>query len=167
MDCAGDYRRRCMAMTPPDDKPSAPHDLGFSWSKAERNGAPSCVATFVPERHHRGMPGFLHGGLAATALDETMASIGLVLHDQRCLTATLDLRYRKAVALDGRPVTVEAWRADERGGRRRYHVRGELRDADGRVCVEAKGLFLAITAAAWDGLTSDSTATAETTRASP
>ncbi len=99
------------------------------------------------------MPGFLHGGLAATALDETMASVGLVLHDQRCLTATLELRYRKAVALDGRPVTVEAWRADERGGRRRYHVHGELRDADGRVCVEAKGLFLAITQSTWDGLT--------------
>jgi acyl-coenzyme A thioesterase PaaI-like protein len=90
------------------------------------------------------MPGFFHGGLAATALDETMASVGLVTHDVRCLTATLDLKYRRAVALDGRPLTVEAWRADERGGRRRFHVVGELRNADGVVCVQARGLFLAI-----------------------
>ncbi len=141
-----------MALSPADDDPRKPHDLDFTWAKGQRNELVTCVATFVPKTHHRGMPGFLHGGLAATALDETMASIGLVLHDQRCLTATLELRYRRAVALDGRPVTVEAWRADERGGSRRYHVVGELRDADRAVCVSAKGLFLAITPATWDGL---------------
>ena len=142
-----------MAISESDDPRAAPHDLAFSWAKGERGGKPTCVATFVPQRHHRGMPGYLHGGLAATALDETMASIGLVLHDQRCLTATLELRYRKPVALDGRSVTVEAWRSDERGGRRRYHVQGELRDHDGRVCVEARGLFLAITPSTWTNLT--------------
>lgn len=142
-----------MAISESDDSPSAPHDLAFSWTKSEHDGKPSCVATFVPQRHHRGMPGFFHGGLAATALDETMASIGLVLHDQRCLTATLELRYRRPVALDGRSVTVEAWRSDDRGGLRRYHVHGELRDHDGRVCVEAKGLFLAITSSTWTNLT--------------
>ena len=142
-----------MASSESDDAPSAPHDLAFSWARGEHDGRPSCVATFVPQGHHRGMPGYLHGGLAATALDETMTSVGLVLHDQRCLTATLELRYRKPVALDGRSVTVEAWRSDERGGRRRYHVHGELRDHEGRVCVEAKGLFLAITASSWSSLT--------------
>lgn len=140
-----------MAMISPDDEPKAAHDLAFTWAKGERDGRPACVATFVPQAHHRGMPGFLHGGLAATALDETMASVGLVLHQQRCLTATLELRYRRAVALDGQPLTVEAWRADDRGGSRRYHVRGELRTADGVVCVEAKGLFLAITPTVRDG----------------
>ena len=127
-------------------------DLAFSWTKGEREGRDTCIATFVPQVHHRGMPGFLHGGLAATALDETMASVGLVLHNQRCLTARLELRYRKSVALDGRPITVEAWRADERGGSTRYHVIGELRNADGIVCVHAKGLFLAITKSMWEGL---------------
>jgi acyl-coenzyme A thioesterase PaaI-like protein len=141
-----------MALSPADDDPRKPHDLEFAWAKGQRGELDSCIATFVPKPHHRGMPGFLHGGLAATALDETMASVGLVLHDQRCLTATLELRYRRAVALDGRTITVEAWRADERGGKRRYHVVGELRDGDGTVCVEAKGLFLAITASTWDGL---------------
>ncbi len=141
-----------MEMTPADDEPKAAHDLAFSWAASERNGRPTCVATFVPQPHHRGMPGFLHGGLAATALDETMASVGLVLHERRCLTATLELRYRRSVAIDGQPLTVEAWRADERGGSTRYHVRAELRTADGTVCVEAKGLFLAITKAMWDGV---------------
>lgn len=139
-------------MTPADDAPSKPHDLDFSWTKGEHEGKPSCVCTFVPKPHHRGMPGFLHGGLAATALDETMASVGLVLHDFRCLTATLELRYRKAVPLDGRPVTVEAWRKDDRGGKRRFHVHGELRSADGTVCVEADGLFLAVTESMWTNL---------------
>jgi acyl-coenzyme A thioesterase PaaI-like protein len=141
-----------MALSPADDDPRKAHDLDFAWAKGQRGDLATCVATFTPKPHHRGMPGFLHGGLAATALDETMASIGLVLHEQRCLTATLELRYRRAVPLDGRPVTVEAWRADERGGARRYHVVGQLRDADANVCVEAKGLFLAITASTWNGL---------------
>lgn len=100
------------------------------------------------------MPGFLHGGLAATALDETMASVGLVLHERRCLTATLELRYLRPVAINGQPLTIEAWRNDERGGSTRYHVRGELRTAAGTVCVEAKGLFLAITQAVADGVSS-------------
>ena len=139
-------------MTPADDHPKAAHDLAFSWAKGERDGRPACIATFVPQVHHRGMPGFLHGGLAATALDETMASVGLVLHERRCLTATLELRYRRAVALNGQPLTVEAWRVDDRGGSSRYHVRGELRTADGTVCVEAKGLFLAITQSVWHGV---------------
>ena len=143
-----------MALSPSDDDPRKPHDLDLAWTKGHRHELDTCVATFVPQSHHRGMPGFLHGGLAATALDETMASIGLVLHDQRCLTATLELRYRRAVALDGRAVTVEAWRADQRGGSRRYHVVGELRDADGNTCISAKGLFLAITTSTWDGLQS-------------
>ena len=134
-----------MAMIPADDKPKAAHDLVFTWAKGERQSRATCVATFIPESHHRGMPGFLHGGLAATALVETMASVGLVLNNQRCLTATLELRYRKSVPLDGRLLTVEAWRADDRGGSTRYHVVGELRTDDGTVCVQAKGLFLAIT----------------------
>ena len=141
-----------MTMTPADNQPQAAHDLAFTWAKGPREGRDTCVATFVPQAHHRGMPGFLHGGLAATALDETMASVGLVLHNQRCLTATLELRYRKSVALDGRPLTVEAWRADDRGGATRYHVIGELRTSDGIVCVQAKGLFLAITKSMWEGL---------------
>ena len=83
-----------------------------------------------------------------------MASVGLVLHDRRCLTAKLELRYRRSVAINGQPLTVEAWRADERGGSTRYHVSAELRTADGTVCVEAKGLFLAITTAVWNGVSS-------------
>ena len=101
------------------------------------------MTTFTPRREHRGQPGYLHGGLAATCLDETMASLSIALDDRYSLTATLQLRYRKAVPLDGSVVRVEAGRdRPEAGPKRTHRVRGRLLLADGTVAVEATGLFV-------------------------
>src|SRR4051812_36367996 len=70
-----------------------PLGLGLVFTKE----APGLVARFEPKAHHRGPPGFLHGGIAATVLDETMASVGWALDDVPCVTATLELKYRKPV----------------------------------------------------------------------
>ena len=37
------------------------------------------MAEFRPKPEHQGAPGILHGGVAATCLDETMAALGFVL----------------------------------------------------------------------------------------
>ena len=103
--------------------------------------APGLVATFSPHSQHRGAPGLLHGGLAATALDETMGALGVALDGGSWVTATLDLRYRRPVPLDGRPVRVEAWR-ERPEARRRHRVRGRLLLADGALAVEASGIFV-------------------------
>ena len=106
-----------------------------------RKEAPGLVATFSPTSAHRGPPGFLHGGIAATVLDETMASVGWAMDDVPCVTATLELKYRKPVPLDGRPLRIEAWR-ERAEPRKMQRVQGRLLLEDGTVCVEASGIFV-------------------------
>ena len=106
-----------------------------------RKEAPGLVATFEPKSHHRGPPGFLHGGIAATVLDETMASVGWAMDNVPCVTATLELKYRKPVPLDGRPIRIEAWR-ERVEPRKMQRVQGRLLLEDGTVCVEASGIFV-------------------------
>jgi acyl-coenzyme A thioesterase PaaI-like protein len=123
------------------DAPSSwPTSLGLVWSVE----APGLVATFTPRAEHRGPPGYLHGGLAATCLDEAMASLSIALDNEYSLTATLQLRYRQPVPLDGTVVRIEAWR--DRAERRRAHkVHGRLLLSDGTLAVEASGLFVRAT----------------------
>ena len=105
---------------------------------------PGVVASFTPGPEHEGPPGHLHGGVAATALDETMASLSWLLDRTRCVTGTLEVKYRRGVPL-GEPVRIEAWRVDPARGPRAHHrVRGRIVAADGRVAVEAKALFITV-----------------------
>ena len=114
-----------------------PLGLGLVFTKEP----PGLVARFDPKPGHRGPPGFLHGGIAATVLDETMASVGWALDDVPCVTATLNLRYRKPVPLDGSSLRIEAWR-DRPEARRTQKVKGRLLLPDGTVAVEAEGIFV-------------------------
>jgi len=102
---------------------------------------PGCVAVARPGEQHQGAPGFVHGGVAATWLDETMAALGYVLDRVHCVTATLNLRYRRPVPLDVGEVRLEAWR-DRPESRRRQKVHGRLLLPDGSVAVEASGIFV-------------------------
>ncbi|HVM39351.1 MAG TPA: PaaI family thioesterase [Acidimicrobiia bacterium] len=99
-------------------------------------------ATFTPQPEHEGPPGFLHGGLAATALDETMAWVAHQAEGEACVTATLSLRYRKPVPLAGGPYRVEAETAKATGRRRR--IVGRFLLEDGSTAVEAEGVFIRI-----------------------
>lgn len=101
------------------------------------------VARFDPRPEHRGPPGYMHGGIAATVLDEVMASLGWAFDDTPCVTARLELRYRMGIPLDGAPVRAEAWR-DRQEARRTQKVHGRLLLADGSVAVEATGLFVLV-----------------------
>lgn len=109
-------------------------DLAFS---AE---PPGFTAVFRPRPEHEGPEGYLHGGIAALCLDETMARLGYALDGVHTVTAKLELKYRNPVPLDGEAVRVEAWR-ERPESRRVQQVRGRLLLADGRVAVEARGLF--------------------------
>lgn len=125
-------------MTSPEPaSESWPTSLGLQWSVEP----PGLVATFLPKPEHRGPPGYLHGGLAAVCLDETMAAVSIALEKIYTVTATLELRYRRPVPLDGSPLRVEAWR-EQLQSRRTHRVHGRLLLADGRVAVQATGLFV-------------------------
>jgi acyl-coenzyme A thioesterase PaaI-like protein len=118
-----------------------PANLGLTFSVEP----PGLVARFVPLSIHRGAPGLLHGGLAATALDEAMGGLGWALDGAHTMTATLNLKYRRPVPIDGGTVTVEAWRP-VREARRRHRVFGRILLASGEVAVEATGIFVQVRA---------------------
>ena len=120
--------------------------LGLRWLPIDRTpvegrGSPTLRAEFRPRPEHRGAPGILHGGLAAAALDETLAALSHALDARATVTATLELKFRKHVPLDGSVLIVESWR-DRAHHRTRDRVSGRMLLPDGTVAVEAKGLFI-------------------------
>lgn len=105
------------------------------------DGDDRLAATFTPRPEHHGAPGILHGGVTATVLDETMAALGFVIDGVHCMTATLELKFRKPVPIDGSTLRAESWR-DRQQESRRQRVHGRLLLADGTVAAEATGIFV-------------------------
>ncbi len=118
-----------------------PFDIDMEWSRED----PGLVATFTPGPQHHGPANSLHGGIAALLLDECMAAFGHAVDKVHMITGTLNLKYRKPIPLDGRPLRIEAWRDGPL--RRATRLHGRILTADGDVAVEASGLFIR----AWDG----------------
>jgi acyl-coenzyme A thioesterase PaaI-like protein len=92
------------------------------------------------DRRHEGAPGFAHGGAVATALDDTLGTLLLVLR-RPAVTARLEVDYRLPVFL-GTPYTIESW--IERIDGRKLHLAAVLRDAEGTTVAEAQSLFLEV-----------------------
>ena len=120
--------------------------LGIRWlpllPASEARPSQTLVAELVPEAGWHGVPGLLHGGMAATLLDECMGGLSHAIDKAVTMTATLEVRYRRQVPLDGRPLRVEAWR-ERPELRRRNRVHGRLLLPDGAVAVEATALMVA------------------------
>lgn len=98
------------------------------------------VASFEPQPEHRGNPGWLQGGLAATVLDHVCARAASAALGRRVVTGTLDLRYPRPVPLGDGPYQVRAEAGEPRG--RTVRVSGAIYDGADRPMVQAKGLFL-------------------------
>lgn len=63
-------------------------------------------AEFTPSQHHEGFPGYMHGGLISTLMDEVMArAVNLLGYNG--MTARLELRYRLKVPVN-KKLRVEA-----------------------------------------------------------
>ena len=107
----------------------------------EGRASGTLVGEVVLDAQWAGPPGCLHGGMAAALLDDCMGGLSHALDRIATITATLDLRFRRPVPLDGKPVRVEAWR-ESAELRRRTRVHGRLLLADGSPAVEAMGLML-------------------------
>jgi uncharacterized protein (TIGR00369 family) len=87
-----------------------------------------------------GGPGFIHGGIIATLLDEAMAKVSR-FRQVRAATAELVVEYLKFVAVD-EDVIVEA-REVERNGRV-LHRTGEIRNGEGELLARGRGRFVEI-----------------------
>ena len=101
-------------------------------------GEGTATTTWTPGPDFVGWEDKVHGGLLATLLDEVMAWAPSSF-DSWAVTAEMRIRYR-APANPGEALTAKGWVTERR--RRIYHVRGEVRGADGRLVASAEGRFL-------------------------
>jgi len=100
------------------------------------------AGVFMPRAEHQGYPGRLHGGLAATILDETIGrAIAIANPDAWGVTVELSLRYRKPVPVDRE---VRAIGRITRDAGRLFEGCGEIVLEDGSVAVEATGRYLRV-----------------------
>jgi acyl-coenzyme A thioesterase PaaI-like protein len=86
---------------------------------------------------HQGAPGFAHGGAVATALDDTLGTL-LVVLGHPGVTARLEINYRRPAFLHRR-FELEAW--VERVEGRKIEMAAEMRE-DGEVVADAAALFI-------------------------
>jgi acyl-coenzyme A thioesterase PaaI-like protein len=123
------------------------HDLCFGCGQANLFGLQlelsarddgAVEGRFFVKQDHQGPPGYAHGGVLATALDEAMA---LLLHGEGtfALTGRLEVDLR-APAPVGSFVRVDA--AVEEGEGRRIELRARASGEDGTLLAEARGIFV-------------------------
>lgn len=86
---------------------------------------------------YEGPPGKVHGGVLALVLDQIFGEAAAA-GGTPGMTGTLTLRYRKPTALGA--CSASAWVESTAGIK--TIVKGELRDAEGEITVEAEGLFI-------------------------
>ncbi|RUM37893.1 MAG: PaaI family thioesterase [Desulfobulbus sp.] len=99
------------------------------------------LALFTPAVEHQGYPGRLHGGLAATILDETIGRAIMMTCSDTLWGVTVDfsMRLRKPVPLDSE-IRVLARITQE--DKRFFKGCGEILLANGDVAVEGQGRYL-------------------------
>lgn len=89
-----------------------------------------------------GWPGVVHGGLIATVLDESLGRCAIARFPvQTGMTARLEFNYRRTTATNAFHV-VRAWPVAEGSTDRKSFAAGRLETVDGKICVEANGLFV-------------------------
>ena len=110
--------------------------LSASFFEVEGN---QLVALFTPCEEHQGYPGRLHGGLAATILDETIGRAMNIQQDEIWgFTVELKVRYRKPIPL-GEDLRVVGRITKE--NRRMFEGSGEILLPDGEIAVEGFGKY--------------------------
>ncbi len=91
-------------------------------------------------KRYAGPPGYCHGGIIATILDEALAKLNK-LYGVTAVTGHLSVDYLRPVPLE-QPLIVEAREVDIKG-RRRFRE-GAITDKSGEVLARGKGVFITI-----------------------
>ena len=89
---------------------------------------------------YQGGPGFIHGGIIATVLDEAMGKVSR-FRGVRAVTAELVVEYLKPVSVDA-PLLIEAYEVEKTG--RNLHYVGEIRSQAGDLLARGRGRFVVI-----------------------
>ena len=98
------------------------------------------VALFTPCEEHQGYPGRMHGGLAATILDETIGRALMITSEEAWgVTVEFTVRYKKPVPLDEKLRVVGRITRDTR---RIFEGTGEILLPSGEIAVEGVGKYI-------------------------
>jgi acyl-coenzyme A thioesterase PaaI-like protein len=98
------------------------------------------LGVFKPREAHQSYPGRLHGGIAATILDETIGrSINVGQKEIWGVTVEISTRYRKPIPLNEE---IRVLGRIERETRRSFEGSGEILLPDGSVAVEGRGKYI-------------------------
>ena len=99
------------------------------------------MAIFSAAEEHQGYPGRLHGGIAATILDETIGRAIMQNHSSNIWGVTVDfsMKLRKPVPMEGQ---IKVLARIEKEGKRSFTGTGEILLDDGRVAIEGRGKYL-------------------------
>ena len=111
-----------------------PHGLRLEF----RADGEEYVCDFVPQRHHQGWSGVVHGGIVATLLDETITRM-LCDRGSPVVTADLHVRLKRPTPV-GQPVQVRARLLERR--REIITAAAELLLADGTVTATAEAKLM-------------------------
>jgi uncharacterized protein (TIGR00369 family) len=98
------------------------------------------VCRFRLGKRYTGPPGYCHGGIIATILDDAMSKL-CKLRKVVAVTSRMTVEYIKPVPLN-QPLRVESHELCKRG-RRLTHV-AEIFDATGKVLARSRGTFIVI-----------------------
>jgi uncharacterized protein (TIGR00369 family) len=91
-------------------------------------------------RRFEGPPGYAHGGIIATLLDEAMSKANR-LHGSTAMTRHMEVEYLRPVPLK-QPLTLTARRTSHQG--RRNYCEAEIHDASGALLARGKALFISV-----------------------
>src|SRR5690348_7749601 len=91
-------------------------------------------------KRYAGPPGYCHGGIIATILDEAMAKLNK-LHGVTAMTGHMAVDYLRPVPL-GQHLSVEARETGVKG--RRRFCEGSITNESGEVLARGKGVFITI-----------------------
>jgi uncharacterized protein (TIGR00369 family) len=119
------------------------NSCGMQLSFEQDDAARRIRGTFRVGARYQGGPGFVHGGIIATVLDEVMGKANR-FRGVRAVTAELTIEYLKPVPVD-QDLVVEGWEIETKG-RNLYHA-GEIRDATGALLARGQGRFVEVDAA--------------------
>jgi len=98
------------------------------------------VCRFKLGKRYTGPPGYCHGGIIATILDDAMGKL-CKLRQVIAVTSKMTVEYVKPVPLH-KPLRVESHELSKRG--RRLTHKAEILSEEGRVLARSKGVFIII-----------------------
>lgn len=117
------------------DNPHGMH-LKFSLDPEHRH----FISRFRLGKRYTGPPGYCHGGIIATVLDDAMSKLNK-LHDLIAATSRMTVEYLRPVPLH-QPLRVESREISKRG--RRLTRIAEIFDENGTVLARSRGVFVII-----------------------